>query len=884
MSSGSKGDRTEDLASLFLPETLQNLQQNSNTNLNSTTNTNTTSTSPNKANDDPNGIDINFNNSLGTNNQQQQQQDKSGERSDLSKNEMLSNDNDSINLPISTSYQDFLNSNNFINKPINDEPEQPFSHSSHYAQYMQFDPSNMNMIQHYSNFHNPIYQQLYSQSIPGQQQSQQQLQQQPLQQSQQQQQQQQLLQPQFNPDGNNLLLHSPSPFPQQMNYNQRNYEDYESEWLNSQSQIPYQFDQQQLHLQPQQSQPPLQSQQQQIQQLQYRQQQQQQQQIQQRQQQQQQQQHQFQQLQQNTQHNSNSKRSQSPQLQEDIKKKKPKGRKRDSKQIFDFQIDYKPTKMKKLLDFTPSGITSINDYKIIDNNNNEINVDFNGFFNGRFFTNDTDNNNYIFTKNELQKNNKILKYNNHENHPQIEDPKVVSCYRRNYIQILLNMKLNGINKDFKLLKLQTSEYGYTTTRVIKYFKIEILATTNISNSKNVPIIIRNEPKDVEKEKDKENNKKINYYESKEDIIQPQAIGSQEHIIVINNESESIIKNNEMDKYFIIKKLQFKNATPNNGNLTFQNYYHLKIKLSCIVADIYYDDYIDDIDPTEINKNGSTSNNNGNNTNEFLLTELISEPIIVRGRNPSFYAERKDLLIKCRQFNSKKSFQLAAESNLKDDDNHNNGFEENENDHQDHDHNDHESGYDNDNDNEHDNNDNNNDHDQDMDSGLAENDSNDEGSPYTTKTNNDKQNDYGMSYNNFNSSRNKSFNNNNEINQNSPIDDSINKKKSIIDLNSKIFENDTSGNLNPTNLSSSSSYSINQNHTNPTSTTLSSIDLNSIDGYKYFPISSHYYLPPVNVVYFPHRAHHPIEKDEFENNNNNLESNLIERKSSNVYFK
>ena len=158
-------------------------------------------------------------------------------------------------------------------------------------------------------------------------------------------------------------------------------------------------------------------------------------------------------------------------------KKKSKGRKRDLKHTL-VEIDYKPAKLKKLLDLTPSGATSMNDYKIIDNNNKEVAVEFSGFLNGKFFTNDTDNNNYLFTKNELQK----------EESKPLEDPKIVSCYRRNYIQVLMNMRLAGVTNDFKLLKLQTSEYGYSTTRVIKYFKIEIQAMTNISNSKSVPII------------------------------------------------------------------------------------------------------------------------------------------------------------------------------------------------------------------------------------------------------------------------------------------------------------------------------------------------------------------------------------------------------------
>lgn len=560
----NSSDRTEDLASLFLPDSLQQTPQAPATPATASTMT---------------------------------------ERLVDNSNYLLPKENTaSTSLP-NSSYQDFLNNNNFINRPTGDEQEQQFSHVNHYAPYLPYDA---NIMTHYQNFHNPMY-------------------------------------PYFPEEIQPYGAFQPS----------------ESLQRNQQYEMDI---------------PP------------------------------------------------------EEEVREPVSpKKKSKGRKRDLKHTL-VEIDYKPAKLKKLLDLTPSGATSMNDYKIIDNNNKEVAVEFSGFLNGKFFTNDTDNNNYLFTKNELQK----------EESKPLEDPKIVSCYRRNYIQVLMNMRLAGVTNDFKLLKLQTSEYGYSTTRVIKYFKIEIQAMTNISNSKSVPIIVRNSEKEILKQ------------EPKDDVVQPTSIGA-DHVVVLN---ESGI-NNELDKYFVVRKLQFKNATPNNGNLTFQNYYHLKVKLSCVVADIYYDDYVDDI----------ANLNNSGNTNEFLLAELVSEPIIVRGRNPSFYSERKDVLIRCRPYLSKKSYQLATElakDKLEDDDEH--------------------------------------------------------VSLESTEDDIDDQLDEGHV---------------------SPID----KMKQ-------------------------------------TNSTNSEIDLNEIDGYKYYPISSHYYLPPVNVVYFPHRAHHPIEKDDFES----TVEPVVQRKSSNVYFK
>lgn len=80
----------------------------------------------------------------------------------------------------------------------------------------------------------------------------------------------------------------------------------------------------------------------------------------------------------------------------------------------------------------------------------------------------------------------------------------------------------------------------TRQRVIKYFKIEIQAMTNISNSKSVPIIVRNSEKEILKQ------------EPKDDVVQPTSIGA-DHVVVLN---ESGI-NNELDKYFVVRKLQFK---------------------------------------------------------------------------------------------------------------------------------------------------------------------------------------------------------------------------------------------------------------------------------------------------------------------------------------
>ncbi|EDK47573.1 hypothetical protein LELG_05754 [Lodderomyces elongisporus NRRL YB-4239] len=821
----NKNDRIDDLTALFLPDTLQTLQNTPvphSDQLGSSKQSNGDFMLPK---DNNNGI---------TNNGALTNMEADANRGNGA----------NMDLSTSTSYQDFLNSNNFINRPTTDiENEQlPYSHSSssHYAPYLPYETS-ANNIQHYSNFHNPLFQQYFpQQTFQPQLMQQLQLQPQPqlliqpqlLQQLLLQvvplpiQQQQQLLQQplQYMGEVPLLQLQSPQGFSGLLHTNSssylRGFGEY-GEWINNgytnnqtpQLQLLQLQQQQQLLLQQQQL--PQQQQQRPIE--------------------------------------SAGELYQSTSTPNSPKKKKIKHRKRDTRQPFDFHIDYTPANIRRLLDFQQSGATSINDYKIIDNNNNEIAVDFCGFLNGRFFTNDTDNNNYIFTKNELQRTTGALAKEQSSNIPTTENPKVVSCYRRNYIQILMNMNLAGLKKGFKLLKLQTSEYGYTTTRVIKYFKIEIHAVTNMSNSKNVPIIIRNDIKDLEREREKEKRVASNYQmETKDDIVQPNVVSAQEHVVVLN-EVVPAYSDDVADKFFVVKKLQFKNATPNNGNLTFQNYYHLKLKLSCIVADIYYDDYVDEMEvATDLNKGAN---------NEFLLAELVSEPIIVRGRNPSFYAERKDILIKCRKPNSRKSFKMASQGAERD----GGGQQDDLDDGLDH-------GGDNMEDDSH------------TDDGEGGEgfggDSAGGGRSHGTRDfadeddgdadaedNLQKRGDfaYGMRYTN-------QAHEGGELQQHRHQPVNVNGQESPLNEAKKKQQNEQS---------QSQSQSQSQNQLMSSYST-SSLDLESMGKYKYFPISSHYYLPPVNVVWFPHRAHHPIDKEEGESGSS-MEPK-IERKSSNVYFK
>lgn len=476
-------------------------------------------------------------------------------------------------------------------------------------------------------------------------------------------------------------------------------------------------------------------------------------------------------------------------------------------------IDYKAHKLTKLLDLKKLDNPS-NDYKIVDKDDNEIQIKFQSFLNGRFFTNDTENNNYILSKLESANGEKDSGESSLKTKM---DPKVISCYRRNYIQISMNMNLSGFSNDDsegnKVLKLQNNEYGYSVTRVIKWFKVEVFANTNVSEIRNVPIIIYNDNKEKDKEKSKE--------EEVSDLVNPISIDTAQSTITL---SDSVIRNCEIDNYYTVKKLQFKSATPNNGNLTFQNYYHLKIKVSAIVADLYYDDYIDE----------DYASNSYNERNEVSLFELISEPIIVRGRNPSFYADRRDILVKGRQANSKESFNLAGQGTK-----------------------------------------------------IEQNDAK------SDQENNDIQEDNNLeAFEHHHESEKES-----ENEEDSENETSSNKRLRSSSPSKLQPYNIEQGKLVPPllyNATSSSSINLKSMMEN-TKSKLNLIPLNKSNSrYKYFPISNVYYLPPINAVYFPHRAHQQMNR---ESTSTNSRSSSIEkdersanalspqrRKNSNVYFR
>lgn len=277
------------------------------------------------------------------------------------------------------------------------------------------------------------------------------------------------------------------------------------------------------------------------------------------------------------------------------------------------QIRYRPHRLTRLLDLKESSPQQ--SYTLTDKNGSPVALQFLCFLTGKLLTNDFDNSIFLLMAENADPSKK-------------HDAKIVSCYRRNMLQIMMNLRLSGFSSGEKLLRLQNDEHGYNVSRVVKWFKIQVLAVPSSDPNHSVPVLIR-----VPKDKDP----------SLKGDIAPVPINEPEHIVTLTN---SDVENGAIDNYFSVRQLQFRKATPYNGKLTLQNYFQLKVQLKAIVADLYYDDFVDDFSATT----------QTTDRNEILLHEVTSEPIIVRGRNPLFYEDRNDILLGNRNPDLRASFE------------------------------------------------------------------------------------------------------------------------------------------------------------------------------------------------------------------------------------
>lgn len=161
----------------------------------------------------------------------------------------------------------------------------------------------------------------------------------------------------------------------------------------------------------------------------------------------------------------------------------------------------------------------------------------------------------------------------------------ISCYRRNYIQIAFDIVFD-----------QWPQFVSTPQQdkiPITGLTLSVYATTNFSLDKIELLVFDKDRKKVQTSPD---------------------------VVFLDNSTFHYPRTQftgKPNRKFVLKKTQFRNATPNNGKSTvFQNYYYIIVSVA------------------------ATTQGFG----DIPLMSLKSVPIKVRGRNPSFYNDRNDILI------------------------------------------------------------------------------------------------------------------------------------------------------------------------------------------------------------------------------------------------
>lgn len=168
-------------------------------------------------------------------------------------------------------------------------------------------------------------------------------------------------------------------------------------------------------------------------------------------------------------------------------------------------------------------------------------------------------------------------------------PRVISCYRRNFVSVHFELSVDNFSGGLFV-------HGSPVNRL----RIDIGAITEGTSPSAVPFMIMNDKDKGAKDKDKK------------DPSRPKITP----VYLLDKSNPVELSSLASSNAFCIKKLQFKSATSNSSNLNYQTYYRLTSQL---VAET-------DAGPK-------------------VLHDLIGASMTVRGRNPSFYQERKDIRIK-----------------------------------------------------------------------------------------------------------------------------------------------------------------------------------------------------------------------------------------------
>lgn len=237
-------------------------------------------------------------------------------------------------------------------------------------------------------------------------------------------------------------------------------------------------------------------------------------------------------------------------------------------------VDYSPKTLSRLLVLVPNLVPV---EVLTDSTGQIVATKFLAILDGRLLTNDQDNYNHICA---------------HSGTPKADEvylPRVISCYRRNFVSVHLKFTLDNF-----------SGLLFFHGKPVNRFRIDIGAITEGKDQTPVPFMIINEKDKSTKEKDKK--------DSNRSKLEP--------VSLVEKSNPIELQDCRLENSFWIKKLQFKSATSNNSNLNYQTYYRLTAQL---VAET--------------------------DSDASVLHDLIGVCMTVRGRNPSFYQERRDIRIK-----------------------------------------------------------------------------------------------------------------------------------------------------------------------------------------------------------------------------------------------
>lgn len=250
-------------------------------------------------------------------------------------------------------------------------------------------------------------------------------------------------------------------------------------------------------------------------------------------------------------------------------------------EIPDIQIDYSSMSLLRLLNMR--SVEKQQKTQVCNSFGEILSLDIKGFLHGRFCTNNLDNYVYqISTAGSFDGN-------------QVYAPMVISCYRRNFINIHMVVTTGSNDKMF------------INGEPISNLRLEAGATAHGPDAGVASFSIREndaDPKDPTRAGDN---------------LAVETIGKS-HVI----EDPDLREEN----FFMIKKLKFTSSTINSLKSNSQTYYCLTVSL---IADLA--------------------------SGPVVIKELKSAPIIVRGRNPSFYNTRNDIIIKPKSPYFRSSYEM-----------------------------------------------------------------------------------------------------------------------------------------------------------------------------------------------------------------------------------